>query len=144
MKKCFKCRRRLPLSEFYAHPAMSDGHLGKCKACAKKDVRENRAKRREYYNEKDRERASKGLPRRLAWQKKNKLIRIAHRIVTKALKAGKIRREKCQVCGDPKALAHHEDYSKPLDVRWLCQTHHRRRHAEMRAAGIDVLKTARR
>ena len=38
MKTCFKCHLTLPLSEFYHHPRMKDGHLGKCKECTKKDV----------------------------------------------------------------------------------------------------------
>jgi hypothetical protein len=38
------------------------------------------------------------------------------------------------VCGEPEAQAHHDDYAKPLDVRWLCNKHHREHHGEQIAA----------
>lgn len=39
----------------------------------------------------------------------------------------KLERQPCEVCGQ-KAEAHHDDYDKPLDVRWLCFNHHRAHH----------------
>lgn len=51
-------------------------------------------------------------------------------IVSRALKAGRLERRPCEVCGSTKAEAHHDDYSKPLDVRWLCKTHHLEHHAK--------------
>jgi hypothetical protein len=38
-KKCFKCGITKELNDFYKHKMMSDGHLGKCKSCTKKDTK---------------------------------------------------------------------------------------------------------
>lgn len=38
----------------------------------------------------------------------------------------------CEVCGDPNVHAHHEDYTKPLEVNWLCPLHHVERHLQLK------------
>lgn len=41
------------------------------------------------------------------------------------LRRGKLKRQPCEVCGTRKQIEmHHDDYSKPLAVRWFCRTHH--------------------
>lgn len=52
----------------------------------------------------------------------------AQRAVKYALKRGEIKKLPCTICGAQKVEAHHEDYTKPLEVTWLCKKHHRERH----------------
>lgn len=49
-----------------------------------------------------------------------------------ALKAGKLVRWPCEVCGDAESDGHHPDYSKPLVVVWLCKNHHKEVHSMCR------------
>ena len=44
------------------------------------------------------------------------------------IKAGRVTKQPCEICGAELAEAHHDDYNKPLDVRWLCKTHHAEWH----------------
>ena len=52
-------------------------------------------------------------------------------IIKDRLKKGKINKENCQKCGESKTQAHHEDYSKLLDIMWLCSKHHAERHIKI-------------
>lgn len=54
--------------------------------------------------------------------------------VHRALRTGRLTRQPCEVCGAEKVHAHHDDYSRPLEVRWLCPAHHREIHAK--ATGV--------
>mgnify|MGYP001563464033 CR=1 FL=1 len=50
----------------------------------------------------------------------------------RAIRLGLLVPKPCEACGVTDVQAHHDDYSKPLDVRWLCRTHHAVHHAKER------------
>ena len=52
---------------------------------------------------------------------------VARAKVASALRNGTLVRKPCEVCG-AKAQAHHSNYDEPLNVRWLCRTHHGMEH----------------
>lgn len=62
------------------------------------------------------------------WERANPEKRRAHWRVKDAIKRGHLVKGPCEVCGSERVHAHHDDYSKPLEVRWLCPTHHGEAH----------------
>jgi hypothetical protein len=130
MKKCFKCGKTKPLSAFYANSRMTDGYMGKCKECTKEDAKRNRREKIEYYREYDRKRGNRQSPEygkeyRSKYPNKYK----AKTMVNNAIRDKKLFKEPCEVCGAVTSVhAHHDDYSKPLNVRWLCAAHHKEWH----------------
>ena len=69
--------------------------------------------------------------RKKRYRSVNKHKSTAHYLVSCALTTGELVKLPCHICDDPHSQAHHEDYTKPLEVMWLCQTHHSRRHEEL-------------
>ena len=155
MKKiCFKCLKKKDVSMFYAHKAMKDGYLGKCKQCQKDCTAAARARDPEYYKAYDRERAS--LPHRVKlrariarewrkdpekkarqlefnrkWREKNVDKYAAHIAISNAVRDGRIKKKPCK-CGSLDVEAHHDDYTEPLKVKWLCSKHHAEHHKKER------------
>lgn len=130
---------------------MGDGHLNKCKDCTKKDVAERialkmkdpdwveaelercrikmaraRAEGKELRNPENLRKAKR------KWGFRNRHKTRAELRMRRAVKAGIVKKKPCQVCGSKNSEAHHEDYSKPLEVVWLCDKHHKKRHVEIR------------
>ncbi len=131
MKKCFKCKEIKPLSEFYKHNQMADGRLNKCKGCANDDVKQNRIKRIDYYRDYDRKRGNRqSREYRKSHRERYPNKYKAQTMTNNAVRDKRLFREPCEVCGSETVHAHHDDYLKPLNVRWLCAAHHRQWHAE--------------
>jgi hypothetical protein len=55
---------------------------------------------------------------------------IARWITQRAIKTGKLIKTPCQICGEIKVEAHHQDYYQPLLITWLCKIHHLIEHAK--------------
>lgn len=62
------------------------------------------------------------------WREKHPLKASAHQKVRHAIKTGKLIKEPCKICGKEPAEAHHQDYTKPLEVMWMCKAHHEAWH----------------
>lgn len=110
--RCRVCRRTLPTIFFCKNRSRPRGIMRDCAQCDKE-------------REKHRPSAS---ARQRAYDKRHPERQRAREAVTRAIKHGLMKRMPCEVCGDPKSHAHHDDYAKPLEVLWLCQTHHTQAH----------------
>lgn len=130
VKTCFKCNTEKPISDFYKHPKMADGYLGKCKDCTKRDTRINRRKKSDYYRDYDRKRGNRQHKEyESKYRSRFPEKHAAHIIVNNAIRNKKLVKEPCFMCGCNNVHAHHVDYDKPLEVIWLCPTCHKRIHA---------------
>ena len=134
MKPCIRCGESKSISEFYVHKMMADGHLNKCKSCCRSDSIANRTRNLSRYRQYDRERFSTLRRRvsvekqRLVYRQKYPEKRAAHVATGNAIRDGRLVKGPCEVCGSLIVDAHHDDYSRPLDVRWLCRVHHLMHH----------------
>lgn len=150
MKTCSKCGVRKHTGDFWKADNTADGLRCQCKDCMRAYARtpamrlaqqryrdspvareSSRLALKKYYQ------ASKGkraIKRNYEWRKQTGRKRIY------ALVANHLEKCPCEVCGKTIGVqAHHDDYSKPLIVRWLCARHHMQIHKPKK---IIVLRSA--
>lgn len=136
---------------------MGDGRLGKCKACTKQDTRDRAALKaatdlqwvlseRERHRKKAIKQRAEGRNAKFVTIEYNRLRNLrqqarhpekhaARAQVRNAIRDGRLQRQPCEACGK-KAQAHHDDYTKPLEVRWLCPRDHSDHHIALREKDI--------
>lgn len=151
MKVCKKCGIEKPIEDFYVQKGMSDGHLSFCKDCVRDRVHKHRLENLERIRKYDRnrpnakerikkerediknnkERYKRYTENKRKWDNKNKHKKNAHAKVKSAVDRGLlIKPNACQICGKTNCeiQGHHHDYSKPLDVIWVCTECHGKLH----------------
>ncbi len=138
MKRCSKCHELKPETEFYKDKRTKDGLKCQCKKCHCQTSLKTRDKETARANNKKymRNRRKRDIEAVRAYERKRSANRpkdekyMARMLLNIAVRDGKIHRplccEKCGAFG--MVYAHHADYSKPLDVEWLCSDCHGERH----------------
>lgn len=129
-----KCGLLKSVKLFFAR-GNSSGIRSRCKRCDTARSSLWRAKNRERYrlyakNQRKRNRDKETVKVREKYRNDSeyrKKVR-ARGMVNSHIRRGKLVRGSCEKCGSEKAHAHHHDYSRPLDVRWLCRKCHAVEH----------------
>ncbi len=142
MKTCTWCQEAKHEFEFHRR---GNGCQAKCKTCMSAYARKRYVEQRDRildqsksWKRTDRGRLLQAASTERARRKRPEARR-ANIAVMNALQSGRLLREPCHVCGVIPAQAHHPDYSRPLDVEWLCPKHHVELHKEYRYGKIQSL-----
>ena len=133
VKYCRMCGAAKSIDRFHKDKRCLGGHDTVCKGCVNKRNRE-RYRRNPELQHAAQLRWELGNPEKAAaadraFRIRNPEKRAAHRALEWALHRGRVTKQPCEICGmAQRPHAHHDDYTKPLEVRWLCPRHHGQLH----------------
>ena len=137
IKQCTKCGES---SEFKSDHDSRQGYW--CRACRSKasveSARRHREVKRKNNNAYHTRISGKRAQATARWRSNHPEEKSAHQSVQTAVRNGTLVKQACEVCGSTENVhAHHDDYSQPLQVNWLCHRHHMERHAMLKAREVD-------
>jgi len=125
-KYCTTCCIYKEYISFSKDRSRNDGYDRRCLECAARYLK--------ILRERDTVSNRKYFENRTIWMRKwinspgEKKKQKARKLVRQALLNKELIKMPCGVCESPDVHAHHDDYSKPLEVKWLCPLHHKRLH----------------
>ena len=147
MKTCTKCNESKPHEDFRLNVNAPDGYAYWCKKCQNRASELSKRKNKEAYRAKGRAKYARRMAKLhgegyVVGSGGNKSFRVskldpetkrirynARHYSRRALAEGRLVKQPCFVCGEQEVEIHHPDYSRPLDVVWLCKAHHREVHS---------------
>jgi hypothetical protein len=114
-KRCGRCRELKPLDDFGKPTIARPGRDSYCKPCRRAFSREKR-------------------PRHSELSPEQRLRANCRSYVNQYKRRGRIKPKPCEKCGSEEHIEmHHEDYSKPLEINWLCRSCHLEMHRARKA-----------
>lgn len=138
-KQCSVCGETKPLDDFPRHRRGRHGRAYDCRKCrAAYDASPDRLARKVAANKRYRS-TEKGKSANNAhavrYHRRHPEKLRAVQLVHEAVQRGDLTKNPCERCGaTDQVQGHHDDYSKPLEVRWLCQQCHNAHHRAERGA----------
>ena len=132
MKTCTKCHQEQDLVEFHKREDSLDGYRNQCKNCIRAWDRQRNKLPHRRERDKQRNKLLHRVKYHIEYTRKYRkmypLRYIANTALNHAIRDGKIKKPKrCSECNKKTMIhGHHEDYTKPLDVIWVCQECHKK------------------
>ena len=127
-KICGLCKQEKPVSEFYT--SRRCGYQWKCKPC---HLGGNKGYLKEYFSRPEIKERANVLHKEYRKRPDVSVKDFARQCLANEIRARRINREPCVMCGAKQSHGHHEDYNQPLLIVWLCATCHRQLHVERRS-----------
>jgi hypothetical protein len=127
-RACRQCGARIVITE-----RMKKARRYWCAVCVSASQHRWRLSNREYLKRVRREHAGDFNVWKKAWLERNPDKKRAHIAMATAIASGRlVKPSHCENCAIIRVEAHHDDYSKPLSVRWLCRSCHKQADRERR------------
>jgi len=129
VQKCSSCGEEKPLEEFHRNRGKPAGRSDMCRSCRSiydrtQNAKPERIEKFKQYRQEESTMMRNRERSRQAYINCPEAYK-AKALVSRLISLGLIEREPCQVCASEEDIhAHHDDYSRPLEIIWLCRAHH--------------------
>jgi len=145
MKRCNKCGKEKPYSEFHKQCNTKDGYNGSCKVCRKIQQQEYRKTSKGKAKDKRYNDSAKRYKSLYSYWERNPIKKYCQTALSNAIRDKRIINPHiCEHCGRSEGVeGHHWEYSElnALSIIWLCKYCHEREHEKIKIYGYPKIKS---